>query len=628
VNIDMYDRVQDEERNENIVAAILNNIPSESEITKIEYEGPFIVLYSRKPTILLENQEIISKMVNSIKKRIVIRTDTSIRSSEESVNQIIRSSCSNPNGLSEIFFDPALGETTVFVNDFRTLTELNQLQIPLVEKTGWKLIYRRAPKNLKLLKSVNEILHSSSEDRMYFYKRVGEKIFRQKLSGSEEASIVCLGGFSEIGRSAMLIVTHESKILLDFGIKSYEHEDSDLLPRLDIYGVGMNEIDAVIISHAHLDHCGAVPILCKYGYDGPVYCTEPTFPIMISILRDYVSRSKEPLYSTRDIETLITHVIPLNYSAVTDISPDVRITFANSGHMIGSASTHLHIGNGDHNIVYTADLKFGRQNTVDNAFWNFPRAETLVIESTNGNRDDKFVTREVAEETLVRSINSTIQEGGRLLIPVPILGLSQEICVTLGMLRSINKINPDNIFVDEKIMEMFNFYEIYSDYLSRALKQRISDQTEDPIFINSLVKLEPSIKWERSIILCPSSMLTDGPSVTYLNQIANDCLSKVILLSEQFQSTVGKLLQEGERNITIGGKNLDIKCNIDVIPGFSIHSDYNQLLAYINRLKPKLKKVITNHGEGKKCQNLSNSINKIFKIQSFHPLVGESIKVL
>lgn len=623
----MYDRVQDEERNENIVAAILNNIPSESEITKIEYEGPFIVLYSRKPTILLENQEIISKMVNSIKKRIVIRTDTSIRSSEESVNQIIRSSCSNPNGLSEIFFDPALGETTVFVNDFRTLTELNQLQIPLVEKTGWKLIYRRAPKNLKLLKSVNEILHSSSEDRMYFYKRVGEKIFRQKLSGSEEASIVCLGGFSEIGRSAMLIVTHESKILLDFGIKSYD-EDSDLLPRLDIYGVGMNEIDAVIISHAHLDHCGAVPILCKYGYDGPVYCTEPTFPIMISILRDYVSRSKEPLYSTRDIETLITHVIPLNYSAVTDISPDVRITFANSGHMIGSASTHLHIGNGDHNIVYTADLKFGRQNTVDNAFWNFPRAETLVIESTNGNRDDKFVTREVAEETLVRSINSTIQEGGRLLIPVPILGLSQEICVTLGMLRSINKINPDNIFVDEKIMEMFNFYEIYSDYLSRALKQRISDQTEDPIFINSLVKLEPSIKWERSIILCPSSMLTDGPSVTYLNQIANDCLSKVILLSEQFQSTVGKLLQEGERNITIGGKNLDIKCNVDVIPGFSIHSDYNQLLAYINRLKPKLKKVITNHGEGKKCQNLSNSINKIFKIQSFHPLVGESIKVL
>lgn len=623
----MYDRVQDEEQNQNIVAAILNNIPSESEITKIEYEGPFIVLYSRKPTILLENQEIISKMVNLIKKRIVIRTDTSIRSSEDSVNQIIRSSCSNPNGLSEIFFDPALGETTVFVNDFRTLTELNQLQIPLVEKTGWKLIYRRAPKNLKLLKSVNEILHSSSEDRMYFYKRVGEKIFRQKLSGSEEASIVCLGGFSEIGRSAMLIVTHESKILLDFGIKSYDG-DSDLLPRLDIYGVGMNEIDAVIISHAHLDHCGAVPILCKYGYDGPVYCTEPTFPIMISILRDYVSRSKEPLYSTRDIETLITHVIPLNYSAVTDISPDVRITFANSGHMIGSASTHLHIGNGDHNIVYTADLKFGRLNTVDNAFWNFPRAETLVIESTNGNRDDKFVTREVAEETLVRSINSTIQEGGRLLIPVPILGLSQEICVTLGMLRSVNKINPDNIFVDEKIMEMFNFYEIYSDYLSRPLKQRISDQTEDPIFINSLVKLEPSVKWERSIILCPSSMLTDGPSVTYLNQIANDCLSKVILLSEQFQSTAGKLLQEGERNITIGGKNLDIKCNVDVIPGFSIHSDYNQLLAYINRLKPKLKKVITNHGEGKKCQNLSNSINKIFKIQSFHPLVGESIKVL
>jgi len=624
----MYDRVQDENRNKNIVAAILNNIPSESEITKIEYEGPFIVLYSRKPTVLLENQEIISKMVNSIKKRIVIRTDTSIRSSEESVNQTIRSSCSDPSNIPEICFDPALGEATVYVSDFRTLTELNQIETVLVEKTGWKLICRRAPKNLRLLKSMNDILHGSSEDRINFYKRVGEKIFRQKLLGSEEASIVCLGGFSEIGRSAILVVTHESKIILDFGIKTYKDQDADLLPRLDIYGIGMNEIDAVIISHAHLDHCGAVPILCKYGYDGPVYCTEPTFPIMISILQDYVSRSKQPLYSTRDIENLISHVIPLNFGAVTDISPDVRITFANSGHIIGSASTHLHIGNGDYNIVYTGDLKFGRLNTVDNAFWNFPRAETLIIESTNGNRDDKFVTRDVAEENLAKSINSTIQEGGRLLIPVPVLGLSQEICVTLGMLRSVNMINPDTIFVDEKILDMFNFYEMYSDYLSKPLKQRISDQTKDPLFINSLVKLESSVNWAKSIILCPSSMLTDGPSVKYLSQIAEDPLSKVILLSEQFQSTTGKLLQDGQRNIILEGNNVDIKCNIDVIPGFSIHSDYNQLLAYVNRLKPKLKKVITNHGEGKKCQNLSNSINRIFKIQSFHPLVQESIKVL
>jgi len=624
----MYDRGQDEERNQNIVASILNNIPSDSEITKIEYEGPFIVLYSKKPTVLLENQEIISKMVNSIKKRIVIRTDTSIRSSEESVNQIIRSSCSYPNDVPEILFDPALGEATVFIKDFKTLTELSQLEMPLVEKTGWKIVWRRAPKDMKSLKSINEILHRSSEDRMYFYKRVGEKIFRQKLSGSEEASIVCLGGFSEIGRSATLIVTHESKILLDFGIKSHFYEDTDILPRLDIYGIGMNEIDSVVISHAHLDHCGAVPILCKYGYDGPVYCTEPTFPIMISTLKDYVSRSKKPLYSTRDIESLITHVIPLNYGAVTDISPDVRITFANSGHMIGSASTHLHIGNGDYNIVYTGDLKFGKLNTVENAFWNFPRAETLVIESTNGNRDDKFVTRELAEDTLAKSINSTVQDGGRVLIPLPIIGLSQEICVTLGMLRSVNRISPDNIFVDEKILDMFNFYEVYSEYLSKFLKQRISEHSEDPLFIDSLIKLEPSVKWDRSIIICPSSMLTDGPSIKYLSQLANDPLGKVILLSEQFQSTVGKLLQEGERNITIEGENLHLRCNIDVIPGFSIHSDYNQLLAYINRLKPKLKKVITNHGEGKKCQNLSNSINKIFKIQTYHPLVEESIKVL
>ena len=132
---------------------------------------------------------------------------------------------------------------------------------------------------------------------------------------------------------------------------------------------------------------------------------------------------------------------------------------------------------------------------------------------------------------------------------------------------------------------MFFFYEMYSEYLSKTLKQRISERTEDPLYINSLVSLEPSMNWNRSIILCPSSMLTDGPSIAYLNQIASDPLNKVILLSEQFQSTPGRLLQEGHRNITIGGNNLEVKCNIDVIPGFSMHSDYNQLwLTY--RLKP------------------------------------------
>jgi len=105
----MYDRVQDEDRNQNIVAAILNNLPSESEITKIEYEGPFIVLYSRKPTTLLENQEIISKMVNTIKKRIVIRTDTSIRSSEDSVKQIIRSALLIQTLSLKFFLIPLLG---------------------------------------------------------------------------------------------------------------------------------------------------------------------------------------------------------------------------------------------------------------------------------------------------------------------------------------------------------------------------------------------------------------------------------------------------------------------------------------------------------------------------------------
>jgi uncharacterized protein len=627
----MYDRIaQGQTANQNIMTTILTHLPSESGVTKIEYEGPYIGLYTKTPKFLLENQELVSQLVNSIKKRIVIRTDNSIRSSEKASRQVLDSIAQSDVNISDVFFDPALGEATVFVNDFDSLNKLSQCDIDLTERTGWRMIFRRRPRNFKIYKSINDILKQRSSERIQFYKRTGERIFRSKLGGTAEANIVCLGGFNEIGRSSTLLVTHESKVILDFGLKEHEDDSLNSMPRIDISGVNTDEIDGVVISHAHLGHAGALPLLFKYGYDGPVYCTEPTLPLMITLQKSFVSSAKKTsIYSLTDIEEVIVHTMPVTQGSVTDISPDLRLMLTNSGHVLGSSSMHLHVGNGDHNLVYTSDFKFGKTVTLENCVWNFPRVETLIVESTHGSREDMFPLREDSETNLIMSINSTLMLGGKILIPVPLLGLSQELCITLSMLSAIGRINPSGILVEESILDILDFYEVYTEYLSKNLKQRIQTGEKNALFTDSLTPLSKMKEnWSKYIILATSADLSAGKSTSLLKEICTDPINKLILVSNVSQFTPAFSIELGKREIQFGKKAVKIDCSVDIIKGFTNHSDYNQLLAYISRLKPKLRKVITCHGLGNKCHILATNVNKIFKIPTQHPSVHESIKLL
>jgi KH/beta-lactamase-domain protein len=622
-----------ETTSQHIMATILQNLPEESGLTKIEYEGPRIALYSKNPRYLMQNTQLVSNIVNTIKKRIVIRTDESIRKSEEEANQILLEFIPKKIGILETFFDPALGEATVFVGKPSLLLQLGDDydNIDFIEKTGWKVRIRKAPLVMDIIRNINEILHNSVNERIRFYKEVGEKIFRSKLNEIAEASLITLGGFSEVGRSSILLTTHESKILLDCGFNIAAKNALYSFPRFDITGLEMDEIDAVILSHAHLDHSGFLPVLFKYGYHGPVYCSEPTLPLMNLLQTQYVKDSDDvTLFSFRDIDALVMHTIPLSFGIVTDISPDIRLVLSNSGHMIGSASIHLHIGSGDHNLVYTGDLKFAKILSLENASWNFPRVETIIIESIHGGKEDVFPQREEAEMHLIDSINSTINEKGKVLIPVPAVGLSQEIMLVINMYMKAGKINDTKVLVEKIISEATSIYEAYPEYLSKELKKRILEDEETPLHSNhfKVSKYATLEKNESAIILAPSSMLIGGPSVEYLKQISNDPNNKLILASYQALDTPGRSIQDGNRQITIGNQGINLECQIQKIAGFSMHSDYNQLIAYINRLRPKLKRVLVNHGERANVQNLASSINKMLKIQTQQPLVQEAIKLL
>ena len=622
-----------ESASQNIMAVILNSLPNESGLTKVEYEGPRIALYSKNPSYLIQNTQIVFNMVNAIKKRIVIRTDESIRKSEEESIRILDKVIPKEIGITDTFFDQALGEAVIFVEKPSLLTNISEdfENVDLLEKTGWKIRITKAPQIMSTIKNINKILCNSVNERIHFYKEVGEKIFRSKLNGITEASLITLGGFAEVGRSSMLLSTHESKILLDCGINIAAKDSLNTLPRFDITGLEINEIDAIVLSHAHLDHTGFLPALFKYGYRGPVYCSEPTLPLMNLLQKEYVKNtSGTALYSDKDIDEVIIHTIPLTFGIVTDISPDVKLVLSNSGHILGSASIHLHIGNGDHNVVYTGDMKFGRMFSLENASWNFPRVETMIIESTHGGKEDVFPQREEADARLIDSINKTTAENGKVLIPVPTVGLSQELILSINMHMRTGKIVETKVLIEKIISNASSIHETYPQYLSKELKYMILRDEENPFRSKQFVIIESqSLRTEEpAIILAPSSMLTGGPSVEYLKQISKDPKSTLVLTSFQAAGTPGKNIQDGSREVLINDHNIKINCQVEKIEGFSNHSDYNQLVAYINRLRPKLRRVLVNHGERTKVQNLASSLNRMFKIQTQHPLVQEAIKLL
>jgi hypothetical protein len=627
----MQRKQERESSSQNIMAVILQSLPQEAGLTKIEYEGPKIALYSKNPAYLMQNNQLVSNMVNTIKKRIVVRTDESIRKEQVQSADIISKSIPSEVGVAGTFFDPVLGEATVFARRPWMLAQTGEEfdNIDLAEKTGWRVRIRKAPRSMASIENMYRVLGETVAERTRFYREVGDKIFRERLGESAEASITTLGGFAEVGRSCILLTTAESKVLLDCGINETARDPLLRLPRFDVAGVGMDEIDAVVLTHAHMDHAGFLPALFKYGYAGPVYCTEPTLLLMGILQRDYVRRSKSPLYSEKDVERTLVQAIPLPLGVVTDISPDVKLVLSNSGHILGSVSAHLHIGNGDHNLVYTGDIKFGRTLSLDNAFWNFPRVETLIIESTYGGKEDISCPREEAEHNLARLITATTQTGGRVLLPVPAVGISQELLLVLDMMSKAGRIPKVPVLVEKIISDATAVYEAYPEFLSRELRPRISESKESPFGAGfQTVESKETTQGEPAVILAPSSMLAGGPSVHYIKQIAGDPASKLVLVSYQAVDTPGRQVQDGSRQITVNGETIAIRCQVERIDGFSSHSDYNQLMAYVSRLRPKLRRVLVNHGERPKAQNLAGQINKIFKIQTQHPLVQEAVKLL
>ncbi|MEM4510441.1 MAG: beta-CASP ribonuclease aCPSF1 [Pyrobaculum sp.] len=617
----------------------VKSILSGVEVTKVNFEGPSLCIYVKRPSE--EVLDLVGEVAKTFKKRVVVRADPTSRLSREKTRELIKEYLPDV----DIYFEEN-GDVYIYTAKPLREKEIKTIARSIFIKTGWRVVIEGGLLDKGEVASVRKIYHGAFSQRMQLMDNLARFIHLEPVVKDGPITVTFLGGAMEVGRSSILVSTTESNVLLDCGLKPGQYDED--FPALDL--IDIDKLDAVVLTHAHMDHVGCLPLLYKYGYKGPVYMTDPTKYQTYILLTDYVELKEreglQPIFSKADVEAVVYHTITLDYEEVTDIAPDIKLTFYDAGHEIGSAMAHLHIGNGRYNILYTGDFKYGKTRLLNRAVSKFKRVEMLIMESTYGGRDDLQPPRVEAENALAKYVSETVSQRGKVLIPAFSTGRGQEILYVLNKMIEGGSIPRVPIFVDGMIVETLNVYLMYPHYLNPEVAEEVyggvnpfttsgsvviidrAKRLEDRI--NQIAKITQSE--EPAVIIAPHGMVNGGPILDYFVQLAHDERNKIIFVSYQAEGTLGRRILNGERDFTVrslvGEVKVEMKMGAVAIQGFSGHSDRRELMKYVEHIEPKPKKIVLVHGEPSKTISLATSIELKYKITTIIPKVGERIRAI
>ncbi len=621
----------------NLLKGLETHLPKDADITEAKFEASELVLYTKNAEFFKESERVARTIVSALKKRIEIRPDQSITMDPEKAKKKIEEIVPKDAGISGVYFEPELGKVVIeSTKPGLVIGKGGETYRRIKSETLWLPKIERAPAiDSDIVKAVRKLLHSEIDYRKTFLNKIGQKINSPpKVEKDKEwARIVYLGGGRQVGRSSIMLQTSNSNILMDFGVDV----GSDSHPYIDSPDFDIEKIDAVVLSHSHLDHCGFIPWLYENGYDGPLYCTAPTRDTTVLLCLDYVDvcqrEGKKVWYTKKSVEKMVKHTIALEYGEVSDIAPDVRLTLEPSGHLLGSSVIHMHIGDGLHNVLYTGDLKFGPSRLFDAASTKFHRVETLLIESTYGASDNIMTGRRESEQELMDLINKVMERGGKVLIPSFAVGRAQEVMATLA---GNNFKHP--VWMEGMLWDSTAIHTAYPEYLSKYVQRDIFHKGANP-FTNEIFKrVAPKERnkildsKEPGVVIATSGMLIGGPAVEYFKAFAPDEKNMLIFVGYQAEGTLGRRLQKGWKEVPFGksgGKTVTLPVNLEVhsVHGLSGHSDRKQLVSYIYNLPGRLERILVNHGESSRCGEFARDAHKIFKCETMAPRNLEAVRL-
>ena len=625
---------------------ILDKITNQlsGKIKEADFEGANIVLYTDNENFFKSGEGEIKSVVNEIKKRIELRADGKILLDKDISEKKIKEIVPQDTEITNVIFDAPRSIVVVEAKKpGLVIGKGGSILDQIRQETMWTpQVQRSSAIKSKITENIREVLYANNSYRRKFLNDIGKKIYKEWNPEKMDlwVRLTCLGGGRQVGRSCFLLQTPNSKILLDCGL-DVASQGADKFPYFNVPEFNIADLDAVILSHAHLDHSGLLPYLYKMGYKGPVYMTAPTRDISALLALDFIGvaykQAATPLFSSKDVQEMVKHSICLNYNEVTDVTPDIRITFYNAGHVLGSAQVHINIGNGLHNFIYTGDMKYGHTRLLDPAVNKYPRVESIQVESTYGAKEDVLPPRRETEEKFIKMVKETIEKGGKVLLPELGLGHAQE--TLLRVEESIRKGELPKVpmYVDGMIWDINAIHTAYPDFLSSKIRNEIF-QDKNPftseIFarVGSPAERKAVIEGGPCIVIATSGMLVGGASVEYLRYFSDNPNNLLILSCYQGPGSIGRKLQEGERKVKIetgdgGMQDLDVKMRVELLSGLSPHSGRNELIGFFNNMRPKPKRIIVNHGEVSKSLDLASALYKLNRVETVVPRTLETLRL-
>jgi KH/beta-lactamase-domain protein len=631
---------QVEKRLDEIREEIESEVPADITITEVSYEGPELVVYTRDPKTFAGDGDLIRRLASRLRKRITVRPDPAVLSRPDDAEEEILAVIPEEAGVTDLDFHVDTGEVVieaqkpgmVIGRHGSTLREITQ-------EVGWTPeVVRTPPIESATVKNVRNFLKQEREERRDILERIGRQIHREEMSDDEWVRITTLGCCREVGRAAFILSTPETRVLIDCGDKPGAQDEVPYLQVPEALGSGPSSLDAVVLTHAHLDHSALVPLLFKYGYDGPIYTTEPSRDLMGLLTLDYLDvaakEGRAPPYESEMVREAIKHTIPLEYGDVTDIAPDIKLTLHNAGHILGSAISHFHIGEGLYNVAFSGDIHYEDTRLFNGAVNDFPRVETLVLESTYGGRNDYQTDQEDSERKLKKLINETYDKGGKVLIPAFAVGRSQEIMLVLEQAMRDGDIPEMPVHLDGMIWEATAIHTTYPEYLRDDLRDRIYHEDENPFLSEEFNHIDEGederqavADGEPCIILSTSGMMEGGPIMSWIEHLGPDPDSDLVFVGYQAQGTLGRRIQNGWDEIPMGNGNgrggrggtLQLNMGVETVDGFSGHADRQGLENFVRTMNPRPEKVLCVHGDESSVQDLSSSLYHDFNMRTFAP---------
>lgn len=425
-----------------------------------------------------------------------------------------------------------------------------------------------------------------------------------------EPRVTFFGAAQSVTGSMHLVEFGDQRLLLDCGMARGERDDPRQRQGQPQFPFDPASLDAVIVSHAHVDHCGNLPSLVHQGYQGPIYCTPPTRDLMAVMLADSARIHEEdaragmvtgkpgaaprPAFTRSDIDLVIDQCVPVGYEQPLDISTSARLRFVDAGHILGSAMVQLTLGQGGrgHSITFTGDL--GRRGLPFlSEPGEVPASDLLICESTYGGR--RHDTVENMARKLGEAVRRTVARGGKVLIPAFSLGRTQIVVHYLQewMRAGILPLLP--IYVDSPLAS-----DIAGVYQEHADDYKAGGNPGDPVvhYVRSPDESrELSLNPDPFILVASGGMCDGGRIVQHLRQHIDDPRTTVVLVSYQAPTSLGSRLLEMRPTVRFHGRTWNKWLEVVELNGFSGHADHNDFLALLGPLSERTQKVRLVHGE-------------------------------